>query len=78
MLDLIVAVALQQGPNDVFSRHDKFPVRHEVEDCDTCPCLHPDGDHDCDDVSVPEPPTRDLAFAVMGVAGLVWVIRRKR
>jgi hypothetical protein len=78
MFDLIAALALQQGPNDVFASHDKFPQRREAsEDCDNCACLAPDGDHDCDDThSVAEPDT--LVLLATGVVVAAVVRRRRR
>jgi hypothetical protein len=79
MIELVAAALLQQGPNDVFIKHDKFPQRHEMDpaDCDNCACLAPDGDHDCDDThSVPEPPT--LVLLATGLVAIALSRRRPK
>ena len=84
LIELLVAGMLQQGPNDVFEAHDKFPARHQVVDdpeCNEQHNLQPDGDHDCDDpgFKVPEPGGWGATgLLALGVGGVLLRGRRRR
>ena len=84
VIELLMVGLLQQGPNDVFEVHDKFPQRHgrvvkqADDECHEQHHLQPDGDHDCDDPGFKVDEPGSLPLAVLGLAGLGWVWLRRR